>query len=200
METDMSDPKEHSAAPARVSTLRQLRGGFEPSRDLWPQIENRIVSRQPDAGPSEHIDRVRDPAPRGWLRLAAAAMLLVAFGIWIGRGEQTQRLLRTGSETATVLPPPTAGCVGDAQFQRERTALLSAPAASLAGLPPDSRQRILASLTTIHSAVQDIETALARDATNPLLQDLLLTTCQDETRVLTEVQVAGAAERAGRGI
>ena len=134
------------------------------------------------------------------MRVAAAAVLLVAVGLWIGHVERTLNLVRKESESVASLPMPTSACVSDAQYLRERTALLSAPAGTLAGLPPESRERILASLTTIHGAVQDIETALAHDATNPLLQGLLLTTCQDETRVLTEVQAAGSAERAGRGI
>ncbi|HTY49131.1 MAG TPA: hypothetical protein VMB48_05520 [Steroidobacteraceae bacterium] len=124
----------------------------------------------------------------------------MAVGVWIGHVERTLNLVRKESESAALRPVQANACVSEAQYLRERTALLNAPVGIPAGLPPESRQRILASLATIHDAVQDIETALARDSGNPLLQELLLTTCQDETRVLTEVQDAGSAERAGRGI
>jgi hypothetical protein len=127
-------------------------------------------------------------------------VLLLAAGVWIGHVERTLRLVRKDSESAAALRMPISACVSDSRYLRERTALLSAPAATLPGLPPESRQRVVASLATIHSAVQDIEAALARDSANPLLQELLLTTCRDETRVLTEVQDAGSAQQAGRGI
>jgi hypothetical protein len=196
----MADSKEQQPTTPRVSALHQLRGGFRPSRDLWPDIEKRITSARSPSELSAITSTGRRPLPAAWVRVAAAAVLLVAVGLWIGHVERTLNLVREESESLASLPMPTSACVSDAQYLRERTALVSAPAGTLAGLPPESRERILASLTTIHSAVQDIETALARDSTNPLLQGLLLTTCQDETRVLTEVQAAGSAERAGRGI
>ena len=196
----MADSKEQQASTPRVSTLQQLREGFGPSRDLWPDIENRITSTRSPSDLTATTSAGRRHWPPAWVRVAAAAVLLVAVGLWIGHVERTLNLVREESESVASLPIPTSACVSDAQYLRERTALLSAPAGTLAALPPESRERILASLTTIHGAVQDIETELARDATNPLLQELLLTTCQDETRVLTEVQAAGSAERAGRGI
>jgi hypothetical protein len=177
-----------------------LRGGFSPARDLWPKIEGRIAAAQSPSESAAAIGAGRRHWPPAWVRVAAAAVLLVVVGVWIGHVERTLNLVRKESEAAASPPLQASVCVSDAQFLRERTALLSAPDGNLAGLPPESRQRVLASLTTVHSAVHDIETALARDSTNPLLQELLLTTCQDETRVLTEVHAAGSAERAGRGI
>jgi hypothetical protein len=132
--------------------------------------------------------------------VAAAALLLVVVGVWIGRGERTLILARQEAQDAASPPLQASTCVSEAQYLRERTALLSPSAETVARLPPESRRQVLASLATVHSAVQDIEMALARDSTNPLLQELLLSTCQDETRVLTEVQAAGSAEHAGRGI
>jgi hypothetical protein len=196
----MTDSKEQQPATTRVSGLHQLRGGFRPARDLWPEIERRIAGARSS---SEWIAPIRAGWrhwPPVWARVAAAAVLLVTLGVWIGHRERTPSLARRASEGAPSLPIMASACVSDAQYLRERAALLSASAESLAGLPPESRQRVLVSLSTIHNAVRDIETALARDSTNPLLQELLLTTCQDETRVLTEVQAAGNAQHAGRGI
>jgi hypothetical protein len=194
----MADSKEQQPSTPRVSTLHQLREGFEPSRDLWPEIQARITSgRSPSELTATH--RADHHWPPGWVRVAAAAVVLVAVGVWVSHVERTLTLVRKESASAASLPVPSA-CVSDTQYLRERTALLSAPAETFAGLTPESRQKVLASLATVHSAVQDIETALAHDSTNPLLQELLLTTCQDETRVLTEVQEAGSAQQAGRGI
>jgi hypothetical protein len=196
----MTDSKEQPVATPRVSALHQLREGFRPSRNLWPEIENRIASTPSASQSSATISTGSRRWPPGWVRLAAAAVVLPAVGLWIGHVERTLSLVRKASEAAASLPIPADVCVSEALYQRERTALMSAPAGTLAGLPPDSRQRVLSSLATVHNAVQDIEAALARDSTNLLLQELLLTTCQDETRVLTEIQTAGSAERAGRGI
>jgi hypothetical protein len=196
----MADSKEQQGSAPRVSELHQLRRGFRPSRDLWPAIEERITAARSPSESTATTGAGRRHGPPAWVRAAAAAALLVAAGIWIGHVERTLNLVRKESEVASSLPARASVCVSDAQYLRERTELLSASAGNLAGLPPESRQRVLASLTMVHSAVHDIETALARDSTNPLLQELLLTTCQDETRVLTEVHAAGSAERAGRGI
>ena len=195
----MADSNEQQPS-TRVNSLHPLRSGFGPARDLWPQIETRITSGRFAAklvATSGAGGRHGIPA---WLAVAAAAAVLVAVGVWIGHGERPLNTVRKETENAAATPVLASVCVSDAQYQRERTALLSAPAEALSGLPPESRQRVLASLATVHEAVQDIEAALARDSSNPLLQELLLTTCQDETRVLTEVQAAGSAERAGRGI
>jgi hypothetical protein len=196
----MADSKEQHPSTPRVSALHQLREGFRPARDLWPDIKNRIAAARPPCELTATIRSGRRHWPPAWVRVAAAAVLLVAVGLWIGHVERTLNPVRKVSEGAASPPLQANACVSEAQYLRERTALLSAPAGTLAGLPPESRQRVLASLATVHNAVQDIETALARDSTNPLLQELLLTTCQDETRVLTEVQGAGGAEYAGRGI
>jgi len=196
----MTDPKAQSVSTPRVSGLHELRAGFRPSRDLWPDIENRITSaRSPSKLPATG-GADRRHWPPAWGRVAAAAVVLVAVGVWIGHVERTLNLVRKESESVALRPEQANACVSEAQYLRERTALLSESAGSLAGLPAESRQRVLASLATIHDAVQDIETALSRDSANPLLQELLLTTCQDETRVLTEVRHAGGAEQAGRGI
>lgn len=196
----MADSKEQQSSTSRLSALHRLREGSRPARDLWPEIEKRISAGRSDAkvpAMGATGGRYRFPA---WLGVAAAAALLLAVGVWIGHGERMQGVEPKETRNAASSPVLVSACVSDAQYQHERTALLSAPAETFSGLSPESRTRVLASLATVHDAVQDIETALARDSTNPLLQELLLTTCQDETRVLTEVQAAGSAARAGRGI
>jgi len=196
----MTDSKEQQPSTSRVSALQQLQPGFRPERDLWPDIEKRISAVRSPSGLTPTSRAGIGHWPPAWVKVAAAAVLLMTLGVWIGHVERTLSLVRKESESAASLPMPINACVSDARYLRERIALLSSPTATLPGLPPESRQRVMASLATIHSAVQDIETALARDSANPLLQELLLTTCQDETRVLTEVQEAGSAQQAGRGI
>ena len=80
---------------------------------------------------------------------------------------------------------------------RDRAALVQSLEAKLNSLPPDTRSKVVASLTTIQKSRQDLEAALGRDPTNALLQGLLVDTYQDEMRVLTAVHEADAT---GKGI
>lgn len=173
-------------ADSQESQLRRLREGMRPSRDLWPDIEKRITSRP-----------ARLPT---WMSVAAAVVLLVGIAAWIGQRERVPVVAASAPAQGVAPPIMNGACVSDAQYLRVSRAVVSAPGGDLARLSPDARQRVLSSLATVHSAVQDIETELARNSSNRLLQELLVTTCQDETRVLTEVQIAGSADSAGRGI
>jgi hypothetical protein len=69
--------------------------------------------------------------------------------------------------------------------------------ARLAALPPESRAKVMASLKAINDSKRELETELGKDPSNALLQELLVNTYQDEMRVLTAVDEAGAA---GEGI
>jgi Tfp pilus assembly protein PilF len=64
-------------------------------------------------------------------------------------------------------------------------------------MPAPARAKVAASLATIENAKKDLESALGKDPSNALLQELLINTYQDEMRVLTDVHEAGDA---GRGI
>jgi hypothetical protein len=90
-----------------------------------------------------------------------------------------------------------AAYVTDPKYRRQREALVKSLEAQLAALPPDSRAKVIASLATIHKSMQDLQSALGRDPSNALLQELLVNTYQDEMRVLTAVHEASDA---GKGI
>ena len=90
-----------------------------------------------------------------------------------------------------------AAYVNDPRYERERAALLQSLQARLAALPPPARAKVSASLAAIQSAKQDLESALGKDPSNALLQELLINTYQDEMRALTDVHEAGDP---GRGI
>lgn len=175
----------------KVSSLRELSGAIEPSRDLWPQIEARIDEERrvtPAASAAqERPARRRTVAPR-WL--AAAAMVAsVAVGVWIGRS-----LLPATAAAPTLLD---AAYVSDPRYQRQRAALMQSQQAQLAALPPAARDKVMTSLAAIRRAKQDLESELGKDPGNALLQELLVNTYQDEMRVLTDVQQASSA---GKGI
>jgi len=50
------------------------------------------------------------------------------------------------------------------------------------------------SLQTLRDSITDIEKALGRDPANALLQELLVSSCQEEMRALTAVREAGNQE------
>jgi hypothetical protein len=55
-------------------------------------------------------------------------------------------------------------------------------------MPPSARQKLEANLAEMHRAVAEINAALARQPGNPLLEELLLNTYQDELGVLASVK------------
>ena len=86
-----------------------------------------------------------------------------------------------------------AAYVSDRRYQRQRTALLQSLQGQLAAMPPPARDKVVASLTAIRKAKEDLEQALGKDPSNALLQELLINTYQDEMRVLTDMREASDA-------
>jgi hypothetical protein len=204
----MSGTQNDTPTPnSKISSLRELPRNIAPPHDLWRGIEARL-SEPADVGSGPV-----DTDTRGWRRplaqattyrvLAAAAVVAaLAIGIWIGRGTlpvfsgPATDGLSASSQTAEpgVL---NAAYNMDSRYTRDRAALAKSLQARLDALPPDSRAKVLASLTTIHNSIRDLQAALGRDPSNALLQELLVNTYQDEMRVLTAVNEAG---NTGRGI
>jgi hypothetical protein len=196
-----------------IASLRDLPRDIKPPRDLWQGIEARLEPRSALEGETAKPARAqwtRRPQTLRWL--AAAAMIAaVAVGIWIGRSV----LPTAGKPTGTAITaansgaPPTvapvlntpealhAAFVADPRYVRDRAALVKSLEAQLASLPPESRDKVMASLRTIQDSIHDLEAALGKDPTNALLQELLVNTYQDEMRVLMAVHEAGDA---GKGI
>jgi hypothetical protein len=185
----------------KVSSLGELSPAIEPPRDLWPQIEGQISAERRPQVATVRADRGQRRALM-WRSLAAAAMVAsVAVGVWIGRsvlpvplsaGSRPEAGQLIGSAAAFE-----AAYVSDPRYQRDRKALLRGLEARLAELPPASREKVVKSLTDIRRAKEDLESALGKDPSNALLQELLVNTCQDEMRVLTDLHQASDA---GAGI
>jgi hypothetical protein len=169
----------------KVRAVGELPTDVQPARDLWAGIQAGLAMPQ-QAQP-------RRSAWRMWgapLALAAS-VALVAIGIWIGgqmnRTTQPAVAGNSGALIRTALMDP--------GYQRQREDLLRDLPAKLAQLPPESRQRVGESLQSIQQAMKTIEAALGHDSSNVLLRELLISTCQEEMRVLTAV---GNAEGTGR--
>jgi hypothetical protein len=175
----MSD--ERTDAPTRIDdALTLLPRAIEPARDLWPGIEAQLEPR-------------RTPGPRRWLWPAVAAMLLVAVSSLI-----TAQLVRRAEQVAErrVLTVPeitfAAADFGPGQrlgpeFDAARQELARTLSARVARLPPEARVQLERNLRELRRASAEINAALALSPGDPLLEELLLNTYQDELAVLANV-------------
>jgi hypothetical protein len=160
--------------------LQSLPREVEPGRDLWPGIASRL---EPRSTRRRHA----------WTWRIAAAVALVAASSLI-----TASLVRHDSWiTARLASPTTAAPVVPAAFgqarglgvgyEMARRQLAADLRQRLAGMPPSARQKLVANLAVMRRAADDINAALARQPGDPLLEELLLNTYQDELGVLASV-------------
>jgi hypothetical protein len=192
----------------KIGSLRELPRDIAPPRDLWQGIEARIAADKSaglEAPPRRFARTAR-------LRVLAAAAVIVALavGIWIGRtvlpvpggaapggmpagGGLSANNNMAGSEPGAFH----AAYVMGSKYITQRAQLVKDLESRLAALPPESRAKVLSSLQTINDSKRDLERELGKDPSNALLQELLVNTFQDEMRVLTAVHEAGSS---GEGI
>ena len=160
--------------------LAALPRELPPEHDLWPQIAAQLTPRR---------------ATRRWLPLAAAAVLLVAASSLI-----TAHVVRqSAAPVAQVAPPPASGTAVvrpaafgpghalDPEYVAARQQLAAMLAARIDRLPSSARQKVEDNLAQLHRAADEINAALALQPGDPLLEELLLNTYQDELAVLASV-------------
>jgi hypothetical protein len=156
---------------------------IEPPRDLWRGIEARLEPRA-----------VR--GARRWPWLAAAGVLLV-----IGSSLITANLVRREAPvTAQIaIEPPDAASMRTAfgpGYVAIRQQLADSLAARINRLPPGARAKLEANLAELHRATAEINAALELNPGDPLLEELLINSYQDELAVLASVnQLTGPLER-----
>jgi len=191
----------------KIGSLRDLPHEIAPPRDLWKGIEAQITAdRAPAvAKPASVVAR-----PAQWRVLAAAAVIVaLAVGVWIGRvmlpvpgAPLPNGPAGASGLTASNRPSDEPGAfhaayVMGSKYTNQRARLVADLETRLAKLPPDSRAKVVSSLKAINDSKRDLERELGKDPSNALLQELLVNTYQDEMRVLTAVHEAG---RPGEGI
>jgi hypothetical protein len=167
--------------PRLDRALAGLPRELTPDRDLWPGIAAQLEPRR---------------APRRWLPLAAAALLLVAASSLI-TAQLVRRSVAPVASTAVTPGAPASGAVLPASFgpghalSPEYVAARQQLAAMLATrmdrLPSSARQKVEDNLAQLHRAADEINAALALQPGDALLEELLLNTYQDELAVLASV-------------
>lgn len=172
--------------------LSRLPRSVEPSRDLWAGIEKELRT-----GSVPHrLSGARWAAAAGVAGLALGILLM-----WpMRRGEAPQVAQDTTAPSTvqqTVRPahavPGQAGySFVPASTDAVRQRLQAQVVARLATLPPATRKKVEANLLLIKNAVSEIQSALAKDPGNALLQELLVSTYQNELDTLVNVQTLAA--------
>jgi len=184
----------------RVKRIDELAQDLPPGRDLWPAISAGIAQAI-EAEKGASAPTVASSAGRYYWRPAsalAAAVALVAVGMWIGRamtlpsGDGMVASTPGAAENGAALIP--TAWQRDEKYREQRNALLVEVQVRLQAMPAAERDKVGASLATLRRSIGEIEAALGRDPANALLQELLVNSCQEEMRALTAVRDAGSQE------
>jgi hypothetical protein len=177
-DTAKRDPADDALMRAAAALAKEIK----PGRDLWPGIEQSLT-RKAAAG-------------RWWqggLAQAAAVILLVG-----GSSGLTYLAVRDNAGTSTVVVgvnqvfEPVSGSFGSRynlgpEFQEARDSVAARLDDEMQKLSPAARADVQKNLDAIHSAIVEINQALAKEPDNVLLQDLLIRTYHDELALMQKV-------------
>lgn len=171
--------------------LASLPEDVTPERDLWPQIRAEIA-KTPIVAPARE-SRLQST----WFRLAAAVLLVVITSFvtyYLTRQSMPQPIAQTTPEslpTPQVSPQPASFSFGNqhlgAGYMNARADLDKRFKARLASLPPADRAKIERNLADLRHAADELSATLAQHPSDPLLQDLLMSTYQSELQLLANV-------------
>ena len=150
-----------------------------PDRDLWREVESAIAR----------------PSRSGWNTMfaqAAAVVLLVGASSGLTYLAMTNR---TPSATPVVGTAPLVieqASFGDnymlgPDYQDARNSLQSQLDSQLERMSPEAKADVLKNLEAIRSVIEEINRALANDPESALLQELLLSTYQEELSLMMRV-------------
>lgn len=178
----MNTPEELDQA-LRAS-LQRLPRSVEPERDLWAGIRSEITT----AAPSLSVAPQRRGISMAWAVAASVASLAVGILITLSVQRARAPAQMAATSTVTTLPTNAAYSFVPASTDAVRLKLRESCAAQLANLPAVTRAKVEKNLLLIKQAVNDIQSALAKDPGNALLQDLLVSTYQNELDTLANVQ------------
>jgi len=169
--------------------LASLPEDVRPERDLWPQIRAEI-EKTPIAAPAPE-SRTQST----WFRLAAAVVLMLGTSFvtyYLTRNSMQQQIAEIAPEQ---LPAPqvsaTPASFGlerlGAGYENARDELNKRFQQRLAALPAADRAKVEKNLADLRHAADEISETLKQHPSDPLLQDLLMSTYQSELQLLANV-------------
>lgn len=169
--------------------VKRLPREIQPGRDLWPEINDRI----------SHSDRGQGRTMHWW-----NSPILSAASLMIATAAVTFAIVRPGSVPDSVpsavqemgaqdVVPGTLNASLDPGFLANRKRLERQLEGRLGELSPEMQRVVQQNLATIRGSLRAMSMALASDPDNADLQDLLLSTYEQELRVMTEINQMPAA-------
>lgn len=184
--SDKSEPK-RSLDELLASVPRDV----EPKRDLWQGIQAEI-SKTPivtDTAPVVHFSSSR------WFQIAAGLLLVLATSLTtfvITRQSMEQQAMQVASNPVptpalSAMPVSFGPEMLGAEYLQARSDLNQRFQERLKTLPPATRVKLEANLADLRKAATEISQTLAENPSDPLLQDLLLSTYQRELQLLADV-------------
>jgi hypothetical protein len=186
----MSERKRDPLDDALASVAREVR----PERDLWPAIRAEI-----DAAPiARDIHRSSGWRTQSrWLQMAAGVLLIIGTSVityLVTRQSMQEQVARAPAEVVSapvVNATPASFGFGQetlgADYVKARAGLDTAFKERLAALPPSDRAKVERNLADLRRAADEISTTLAQHPSDPLLQELLMSTYQRELQLLADV-------------
>jgi hypothetical protein len=174
----------HNGRPATLDeALESLPRDIEPSRTVWSKIRAEIAAE------AHAPARTGGLGWWGQLGIAAALVLVTATTTYIAT---RQSILANTSVVVAGAPnlfDPTnldGKALGE-QYLRARADLDRLFAERFAALPPATRAKLESNLADLRRAADEIVATLAEHPSDPLLQELLISTRQRELQLLAEV-------------
>ena len=184
--------------------LAELPRDVQPSRDLWPEIKAEIALDAPGVNQGLHHQR--------WFQLAAAVVLVLAssvvtfFVVQSSMRAQMQQQVAAARQEVTqqlnpvleAMPVRFDGHEGLGKGYEEARAQLDAEYAKrIQNLPPVVRAKVERDIADLRRSAREISETLKQYPSDPLLQDLLVSTYQREIELLSEVNTMAASTAAG---
>jgi hypothetical protein len=181
----MSDPKRDPLDAA----LSALPPDVPPERDLWPGIQAEIAKTPivTDAAPVVHHSFLR------WYQAAAAVLLVFATSVttyFVTRESmQPPQVAETLPIPAVTVQPASfaAQSMLGERYVKTRAELDKAFEQRIATLPPATRIKLQRNLAELRHAADEIAATLAEHPSDPLLQELLVSTYQRELQFMSDV-------------
>jgi hypothetical protein len=185
---ESNDPStDKSENEALMNAAAALTKEIRPGRDLWPGIEQALTRNEPGGA-------WRATRWNGLLAQAAAVILLVGASsglTYLAVSDGNSQISPVAQDVERVFEP-VSGSFGSRynlgpDFQDARDVLAARLESELQKLSPESRAGVQTSLDAIHTAIVEINEALAREPDNVLLQQLLLRTYHEEIALMQQV-------------
>jgi hypothetical protein len=171
------------------TALAGLQQNVQPARDLWPDVRAAIAADEQTAGPRRNA--LLGQRFGEWRALAAGVVLAIAASattyVVTRESVQGQLAQETPAPVIGAMPVSFGAEQMGADYFRAREALDAEFERRIAALPPATRAKLENDLADLRSAANEIATTLAQHPSDPLLQDLLLSTYRSELKLFADV-------------